>query len=121
MPLDIDSVLKNVPQENKLFVETLLGNEVTSTWLHIACGNGDPELVGILLALGADPNHADGDNGWTPMFYCVMNYRRRNEKIDLLLKAGARNITDKGGRTARDLARKTGASGMETYLEQNMF
>eukprot|EP00966_Prymnesium_polylepis_P017710 408107-Prymnesium_polylepis.1 len=69
----------------------------------ILAAEGEPELVEILCAAGANVN-AQNKNGVTPLMAAV---RYEDEQvIELLLGAGAdMQVKDKRGRTAVDLAR----------------
>jgi ankyrin repeat protein len=60
---------------------------IGATVLGIAAGNGDSELMALLLEAGANPNHADG-RGDTPL--CIAARRGDEACAALLLGAGAR-------------------------------
>jgi hypothetical protein len=68
-----------------------------------------------LLALGADPNHADS-KGATPLHYAVRQYEDR-EVIELLLAHGAsREARSKKGATPLDLAVRMGRRDVVALL-----
>jgi len=69
------------------------------TALHIAAGNGDAEIVSLLLAAGASPDCVDG-SGATPLFLAICHKRSPSLALTLL-EAGAKPGTghDAQGRT----------------------
>lgn len=74
--------------------------------LHAAlAGNGDPQVVRILLEAGARPD-ARASKGVTPLHLAAS--RGDLETITLLMEAGARPEAMEDGRTPADLARERG-------------
>ena len=58
-----------------------------STPLVDAVRDGDAAAVRALLARGADPDAAAGENGWTPLLHAV--HEHRTEAVATLLDGGA--------------------------------
>ena len=80
--------------------------------LHLAAQYGDPELVGLLLSLGADPNDAPKSYNSTPLFFASSP---PFENARLLLAHGADiNARCKYGGTVLHSA---AASGDEAWLD----
>ena len=79
-------------------VELLLeaGAKFDNTGLHLAAGDEDPAVVGLLLEAGADVNARD-EEGLTPLFPAA---ECNPAAFDLLLAAGANlNVRDNKGNT----------------------
>lgn len=76
------------------------------TLLDRAVLGNQVEIARLLIARGADVNHAD-KIGFTPLLYAASIDFGDSAMIDLLLKSGARaDVRTKDGQTALDLARK---------------
>jgi len=65
--------------------------EIRNTWgrtplCAVARDGGQPEILKVLVALGADVNAADS-SGWTPIMLAA--WRPNKEAVDVLLDAGA--------------------------------
>lgn len=76
------------------------------TLLDRAVLGNQVEVARLLIARGADVNHAD-KIGFTPLLYAASIDFGDSAMIDLLLKSGARaDVRTKDGQTALDLARK---------------
>ncbi len=76
------------------------------TLLDRAVLGNQVELAQLLIARGADVNHAD-KIGFTPLLYAASIDFGDSAMIDLLLKSGAHaDVRTKDGLTALDLARK---------------
>ena len=71
--------------------------------LHIAAGNGRPDVAQLILECGGDPNKSDRDWGWTALHYASSEDRRILTKV-LLDGGAAPNTVDKEGQTPLDLA-----------------
>lgn len=75
---DFESIRKAL--KSGIDVNTVLGNG--DTLLQAACRNADPQMVKLLLELGADPNKESG-TGWrkyTPLAFIVRESRFRNHR-----------------------------------------
>ena len=87
------------------------------TLLDRAVLGNQVEVARLLIARGADVNHADRI-GFTPLLYAASIDFGDSSMIDLLLKSGARSgVTTKDGQTALDLARKYKHSQLIASLE----
>ena len=80
-------------------------NQFNNTPLHTACWHKHPEIIELLLTLGADIN-AIGFHGFTPLHYAVWDGDTFCIPIvATLLENGADpEITDGGGRKPSELA-----------------
>ncbi|CAL9238018.1 unnamed protein product [Arabidopsis halleri] len=75
--------------------------------LHVACQNGDPILLELLLQFGADINMRDY-HGRTPLHHCIASGNNTFAKV--LLRRGARpSIEDGGGLSVLERAMEMGA------------
>jgi ankyrin repeat protein len=87
------------------------------TLLDRAVLGNQVEVARLLIARGADVNHAD-KIGFTPLLYAASIDFGDSAMIDLLLKSGARaDVRTKDGQTALDLARKYKHSHLIVSLE----
>ena len=86
--------------------------------LHRACGQGDMEMMSMLMEAGADPNAVDSC-GDTPMHWAC--FRGNLEAVDLLLKGGANAMQwSSDGTTPLDAALDEGHSHiLQRLFEQN--
>ena len=67
-------------------------NERLQTPLHLACLDGDPAMVRLLLTVGAIPNRTDLEKTPALMYACRSN---APEAFEILLRAGADpSVTD---------------------------
>lgn len=72
--------------------------------LACAVENRDKEMVGILLAAGANVNERDKEYDMTPLMWVVL--KGQDDIVELLMEYGAdMYLKDSHGRTALDLAR----------------
>jgi 26S proteasome non-ATPase regulatory subunit 10 len=77
-------------------------------------------MGGLLMALqaGADVNHKDDEDGWTPLLWAAL--KNKTEVAKVLLAHGAQvNVRNRGGRTAIYYARYKGHPEMEALLLQH--
>jgi ankyrin repeat protein len=56
--------------------------------LSTAASIGNPEMVNLVLALGADPSAVD-DGGWYPLHFAIEGGPEKENVLDALLEAGA--------------------------------
>jgi hypothetical protein len=79
--------------------------------LHLAANMRHTEIVKLLLAVPGISVNAVGNHGFTPLHEAA--YRGITEMVKLLLAAGADiSVRDVNGRTALDLARQHGHTGV---------
>src|SRR5689334_9101948 len=65
------------------------------TPLAAAARQGRPDLIGLLVKDGADPNQPCGVNSWTPLMHAI--HKHQLESVRALIAAGA-DINARGGR-----------------------
>ncbi|XP_078322034.1 E3 ubiquitin-protein ligase HACE1-like isoform X2 [Crassostrea virginica] len=85
------------------------------TALHVACQNGHKSTVICLLDHRADinrPNH----NGWTPLHFACSH--GQHDSADILLRKGAKFVTDRFGKTPLGLCLEGGYSETCSVLLQ---
>ena len=75
------------------------------TLLHLACQNANSELLELILTYKPDINAQEIAEGWTPLMVCSLNDNEIEAKI-LISKGADKNIQDRAGRTAKQLAEK---------------
>src|SRR5438128_68247 len=98
---------------------------VGDTALHLAAAGYRVEIVGLLLAAGADPNAATNHRQSGPLHYAADGYingpawdaKRQVKTIGVLLDAGADvNAQDKNGAAPLHRAVRTRCAAAVTYL-----
>ena len=105
-----DSKQKNTAIVNALLRAKTSVNAFTdnfTTALHLAASSGDPAVVSLLLAAGADPNFRN-TSGVTPLMFAAKE--KHVEVISKLLKADSinLNLSSKDNRTALHFASEAG-------------
>ncbi|ELU00404.1 hypothetical protein CAPTEDRAFT_201266, partial [Capitella teleta] len=87
--------------------------------LHIAAEEGDPLLVDSLVCvLGADPNVAHKDSGWTPLHYAC--HSDNENVISILIKRGADfNREDRQGARPDDVASLCGHQEAKELIQMH--
>ena len=89
---------------------------MVGTALHSAAAARHPEIVGLLLDAGADPDRRQA-TGWTPLHSAAHNGDA--DSVERLLTHGARvGLTDDEGRTAEAHAREAGHGAIAERLAQ---
>lgn len=71
--------------------------------IHYACTVGNPDLVRVLLAAGADANRIDALSGWSPLMMAVVGGHEEAVKVLLMSEANV-NHQDVRGWSALHLA-----------------
>jgi ankyrin repeat protein len=102
--IDLESPAPNdVPVEFRVLsspesVAHQLGDRSVDTWLVLAVGRNDPDLIRVFLERGAQPN-VRGDYGYAPLMIAALN-RDQSLVRTLLDRGAALDVKNQAGATA---------------------
>ncbi|MCP5071120.1 MAG: hypothetical protein GY946_31540 [bacterium] len=90
------------------------GNAKAAAPIILAAGQGNEQVVKLLLGAGADVNAVNPTNGFTPLHRAIIS---GPSMVKLLLDAGAKpGVPNQAGMTPRDIARDAGQQELVDLL-----